>query len=97
MAQGRFALGGHSITMWTRGDGWVVSKMSTNFYEGWVALLLNSIIKGKNKPRSLLVAISSLVMGPKGLRDTFGSFWTPTGSKKTPKSPRITTSFLYNT
>ena len=25
---------GHSITTWTRGGGWVVSKMSTNVYEG---------------------------------------------------------------
>ena len=25
---------GHSITTWTRGGGWVVSTMSTNFYEG---------------------------------------------------------------
>ena len=27
---------GHSITTWTRGGGWVVSKMSINFYEGKV-------------------------------------------------------------
>ena len=31
---------GHSITTWTRGGGQVVSKMSTNVYEGQVGVEL---------------------------------------------------------
>ena len=54
---------------------------------GDLALWLRSIIKGEKKSRRLLVAITSLVMGPKDPTDTLKSLEMPTGSKKAPQDP----------